>query len=186
MLRNFYYGIVSPSHALLLRRRPSQDIIYVVDGLLKPNYADVSLYQLAIQLNLTATLEWVETANLGLLAQSLAQTTILAPSNEAAAKMDPQTRAALLNDNELLTQVILLHIRTGFFSTDEMSDPRRHGPDGHMGGDGIGTFLRTYPADDGTLSVGLDNGVRAKIVLGDQLGINGFIHVVDNFLIPDY
>ena len=179
----FFVWYMPFSHAVFL---PTQDIVYVVDRIIKPNYADISLYQLAVRMNLTASLGWIETANLGGIARSAGEATILAPSNEADANLTPQNRAALLSDTSLLLQVLSLHMRTGFFPIDEMRKPERQGPDGQMGGDGMGNFLRTYVADDNSVSLGLDNGARAKIVVGDQLAINGFIHVLDSFLIPDY
>lgn len=162
-----------------------QDTIHIIDGLVMPDFASVTLYDVANRLNLTATLAWVKQAGLDNIISNTGGVSILAPSNEADANLDPEIRERMLSDGEYLFLVILAHVSNKNFPVELIRLPENRLPDGSIGGVSNTIFVRSNVSEDGTVSLHLDNGRYANIVLADQLAFDGMIHVLDNFLIPD-
>ena len=152
-------------------------MVHIVDGLLKPDFYDIVLYhELALRLNLTAALSWVTTAGFDLFTHTAGSGfTILAPSNEADAQLDPAIRARLMSDPDFRFELLWKHFLSDVVPLDMLlNDPESLGDTGKL--------LESHADPDGRVSVTVDNYFSARIVLPDQLTREGIIHVIDNIV----
>lgn len=109
----------------------------------------------------------------GALSDPDAQLTVFAPDNDAFDAVDPMVLNALLADSTALTEVILYHALG-----DSLSSPR-------IPADlSFSQTLSGYTAqieNDGSTII-LD--ANSEVFLGNQLTLNGYVHSIDNVLIP--
>lgn len=97
--------------------------------------------------------------------------TVLAPSDDAFAKVPKGILDKLTNDPKLLRKVLLYHVLTGTLKSTDLTD---------------GLTPKTLQGDTVAVSV-KDDGIHvngAKVTTPDQLAANGVIHTVDIVLIP--
>lgn len=115
----------------------------------------------------------LQKAGLSSVLNSTGPLTVLAPTNAAFAKVDPQTLAAWAKNPDALRRVLLYHVVSGRHPSDELVRLN-------------GKSLTTVQGDrlpiqvvNGQLKVG-----NATIVRPDVKAMNGVIHVIDTVLIP--
>lgn len=130
---------------------------------------------------LSTLVEAVEAAGLtGVLADSKAQWTVFAPTNDAFAALPPGTLDRLLADTELLTRVLTYHVVEGTITSDQFSD--RTAPSMEMtapGADLMGSELNVKIGGDGGVMIN-----NANIITPDIIASNGVIHIIDTVLMP--
>jgi uncharacterized surface protein with fasciclin (FAS1) repeats len=99
--------------------------------------------------------------------------TVLAPTNEAFARIPEAQLRDLLRDREKLTKVLKAHVIGGDSSAAEVKK---------LDGKTVKTLAGDLPvkADGGTVTVG-----KAKVVKADVKASNGVIHVIDTVLTPE-
>ncbi len=108
----------------------------------------------------------------GALSDPNAQLTVFAPDNDAFNAVDTATLSALLADSAALSEVILYHALG-----DSISSPRI--PANLSFSQTLSGF--TAQIENGTEIV-LD--ANASVDLANQLTLNGYVHLIDNVLIP--
>lgn len=98
--------------------------------------------------------------------------TVFAPSNEAFNNLDPTTLNTILSTPELLTSLLQYHVVSGKVSSSDLSN-----------GD-VPTLLAGQ-----TVNVDLSNGVTlngaSKVFQADIKATNGYVHIIDQVLIPE-
>eukprot|EP01134_Creolimax_fragrantissima_P003621 CFRG3621T1 len=102
--------------------------------------------------------------------------TLLAPTNEAFATLaETVDLAAVLENKDLLTQILSLHLIRMEYSSDELSDGEEF------------TSL-----EGSTLTVKIDDKVSfegptnsATVISADLAACNGVVHVIDTVLLPE-
>lgn len=121
--------------------------------------------------NFTTLVKLVETAGLVDVLKGKGPFTVLAPTDEAFAKLPKATVDALLKDKEALKKVLLYHVVPG---NNEASAVAK------------ATSLKT--ANNLTLKVKVKGGTvminDAKVIATDVKASNGVIHVLDTVLVP--
>ncbi|WP_161881606.1 fasciclin domain-containing protein [Deinococcus alpinitundrae] len=100
------------------------------------------------------------------------QYTVFAPTDEAFAKVDPDTLAKIASDPALLKQVLLYHVVAG-----------------KMTGEQVSAATQLASAEGSSLMVTKDSGGVLKIdnatlTAADLNASNGVVHVIDSVLIP--
>jgi uncharacterized surface protein with fasciclin (FAS1) repeats len=96
--------------------------------------------------------------------------TVLAPSDEAFAKLPAGTVASLLQDKAKLTAILTYHVINGK----------------HMAAD-VAKLASVKTLQGGELNIDISKGVmigNAKVTQADIACSNGVIHVIDTVLIP--
>jgi transforming growth factor-beta-induced protein len=97
--------------------------------------------------------------------------TVLAPTDDAFAKLPEGTVEALLADPEALAQILLYHVIPGEFRAAEVTQLSEAGT-----------------AQGGTVSIMVHDGAvminDATVIATDIEASNGIIHVIDTVLIP--
>jgi len=98
--------------------------------------------------------------------------TVFAPTDEAFAKVDPDTLAKIASDPALLKQVLLYHVVAG-----------------KMTGEQVSAATQLASAEGSSLMVTKDSGGVLKIdnatlTAADLNASNGVVHVIDSVLIP--
>ena len=100
------------------------------------------------------------------------QFTVFAPTNDAFAKLGDETIAALLEDQELLTNILLYHVIAG--ASVEASTAI--------------TLSDATMANGEMVSISLEDGElfinSSKVIITDIKASNGVIHVIDTVLVP--
>jgi len=97
--------------------------------------------------------------------------TVFAPTDEAFAKVPPETLKALLEDKEKLTAVLTYHVVPGKVMAAD-----------------VGGLKEAKTVQGGALSIDTSDGVKiggATVVKTDIEASNGVIHVIDTVLIPE-
>jgi uncharacterized surface protein with fasciclin (FAS1) repeats len=100
--------------------------------------------------------------------------TVLAPTNEAFAKIPETQLQALLQDREKLTKVLKAHVIAGSVLAADVKK---------LDGKTAKTLADAeFPVkvDGGTVTIG-----KAKVVKADIKASNGVIHVIDTVLMPE-
>lgn len=136
------------------------------------NPAQPNIVELAQQAGSFKTL--LQAASAAGLAETLAGKgpfTVFAPTDEAFAKLPPETLQALLDDPKKLSAILLYHVVPGTLNASSVLDK---------------TTLNTAQGADLKVSVVGDavmiNG--AKVLKTDLKASNGVVHVIDTVLIP--
>lgn len=96
--------------------------------------------------------------------------TVLAPSDEAFAKVPKETLEGLLKDKEKLAAVLKYHVISG-----------------HVAAADVAKLQSAKTLQGGTLAISTKDGVKfndSKVVKADIHCSNGIIHVIDTVLIP--
>lgn len=98
--------------------------------------------------------------------------TVFAPTDDAFAKLPPQTVTELLQpeNKESLTAILVYHVVARRFTTSQVVELKS---------------VRTVHGQ--TLRIDTENGVRindAHVITGDVEAANGIIHVIDSVLLP--
>ncbi len=97
--------------------------------------------------------------------------TVLAPTDEAFAKLPQGTVEALLSDKAKLTSVLTYHVLSGNFLSSD-----------------IITLSEATTVQGSNLKIDASNGVRinnANVTATDIIASNGVIHVIDTVLLPE-
>lgn len=97
--------------------------------------------------------------------------TIFAPTDEAFAKIPPETLQALLADKAQLTAVLTYHVVPGSVMAEEVVKVKSVKS---VQGD----YIRVYTTD----GVKVDD---ANVIATDIVATNGIIHVIDTVIIPN-
>lgn len=96
--------------------------------------------------------------------------TVLAPTDEAFAKLPKETLDALLEDLPKLNKVVAYHVLSGDVREEDLAE------------------INEAPTLEGSIvAVDHDGGIRineAKVVKTDILTDNGVIHIIDTVLMP--
>jgi uncharacterized surface protein with fasciclin (FAS1) repeats len=96
--------------------------------------------------------------------------TVFAPNDEAFAKIDADTLAAVLADKDKLTAILTYHVVAGK----------------HMASEVVG-MSEVTTLQGGTAAISTEGGASiggAKIIATDVEADNGVIHVIDTVLMP--
>lgn len=158
-------------------------VIHKVDGIITPNWWEVSLIDLAASGDvdglgtLTTVFNQLDAATLQL-ASTVAALTVFAPSDDAFAKLGDATISMLLEEgNELLQPILLNHlILNGNVDSIQILE----------GGDTIQLgllpplMLDVSRGADGSIMIG-----SATIVMADLFANNGIVHIIDDVLLGD-
>lgn len=102
--------------------------------------------------------------------------TVFAPSNDAFAKVDPATLAALQANKDALKQVLTYHVLDTTVLAADLED-------GAVVTTVEGSEL-TIGVDGDKVTVTDDNGNTYNVTKADITGSNGVIHVIDGVLVP--
>ncbi len=97
--------------------------------------------------------------------------TVLAPTDEAFAKLPEGTVEALLKDKAKLTSVLTYHVLSGKFMASD-----------------VVTLSEATTIQGGKVKIDTSNGVKinnANVIKTDILTSNGVIHVIDTVLLPE-
>jgi uncharacterized surface protein with fasciclin (FAS1) repeats len=98
--------------------------------------------------------------------------TVFAPTNDAFAKLDPETVAAVRADKDLLTGVLTYHVLSGKVKSKAI----------------VGNTLSVATVNGAEVTAnGTGEGVTindANVIKADIYASNGVIHVIDTVLIP--
>lgn len=109
------------------------------------------------------------------LSDEAATFTVFAPTNAAFAKIDPQALAALLADNDELTNVLLTHVVSGA----ELTSLDAYAANGQMITTASGeTIAISVDSESGMLMIG-----DAKVTITDINTSNGIIHLIDTVIL---
>lgn len=101
--------------------------------------------------------------------------TVFAPTDDAFAKIAPETLEALLADVPKLQEVLKLHVLSGNVKSGKFASFKDNAPDTLKG-----DKLQVKVARDGVIT--FNSG--AKVEKADIKCGNGFIHVVDTVMMP--
>jgi transforming growth factor-beta-induced protein len=149
-------------------------VVHVIDGVLIPSWVSSSIANRVIGASdLSTLLSLVVLAGLDGAVAAARELTLVAPTNDAFAKLPAATVEFLLSDDgkATLTQILLYHVFPGIFVSSELSD---------------GITVDTLQG--GTVEVSVGNaGVffnDAKAVEVDILANNGVVHKIDTVLNP--
>jgi branched-chain amino acid transport system substrate-binding protein len=99
-----------------------------------------------------------------------AQYTVFAPTDAAFAAVPAETLAAVLADQELLTQILMYHVVDGAVLSTELTSM--------MADTMLGAQLDIVVSDSGVTVNG------ANVIIADIVAKNGVIHVIDAVLLP--
>ena len=155
-----------------------QDTIHVINGIFEPAFVTVSMLEFLERMNLTDTLDWIRYAGVDSYIMHAGGITILAPSNEANAALNPQVRERLLNDDQYLALVTMTHVLGRNYPIKYMVEGET------VGGVKDIVFVRKFTNDDGSIRFSVDGGTSANVILSDQFCNDGVVHVLDGFLLP--
>ena len=157
------------------------NVVHIIDGLLRPSFYDLTLLDVMRELNLTKSLFWIKKVDiLEQVIQSSNDFTVFMPNNEADDKISPENRNAMLNDYEFLKDVIDSHCTLWYWPIELLRKSKISTVDSFMGE----TLYIEYDQDGG-VSIRISNGMKAKVILPDQLAKSGILHVIDTTLIPN-
>ena len=153
----------------------SNGVIHAVDKVLLP--ADKNIVETASGLtDFSILVEAVTAANLGATLSGTGPFTVFAPTNAAFASLLTElgvTKAQLLADTALLTEVLTYHVVPGRVLKADVP---------------VGTPITTAQGDTFSVNASLaitDQRARlANIVATDVLTSNGVIHVIDKVILP--
>lgn len=96
--------------------------------------------------------------------------TVLAPTDEAFAKLPEGTIEALLKDKTKLTSILTYHVLSGQFMASDVI-----------------TLSNATTIEGSEIKINTSNGVRvnnANVIATDIVTSNGVIHVIDTVLLP--
>jgi uncharacterized surface protein with fasciclin (FAS1) repeats len=122
---------------------------------------------------LSTLVEAVKQAGLVDTLNSLPSATVFAPSNEAFAKIPPDTLNAVLADKEMLTSILTLHVVPA-----QRLDAQQLADVGNA--PTVNGQRLTFAAQDGSLTV---NG-QAKDICPNVRTANATVHIIDTVLMP--
>jgi transforming growth factor-beta-induced protein len=149
-------------------------VVHILDGVLIPSWVTSSITDRVIGASdLSTLLSLVVLAELGDALAGAGELTLVAPTNDAFAKLSAATVVLLTSTQgkATLTQILLYHVFDGIFVSSELSD---------------GITVETLQG--GTVEVSVGNaGVffnNAKAVEVDILANNGVVHKIDTVLDP--
>jgi uncharacterized surface protein with fasciclin (FAS1) repeats len=150
-------------------------VVHVVDKVLLP--ADKTIVQTALALpQFSILVEAVLAARLDGALSGTGPFTVFAPTNDAFAALLAElgiTKAALLADTALLTQVLTYHVIPSRLLKAEVP---------------VGAAVKTLQGDtltvDAALAITDQRGRKAAITGTDVLASNGVIHVIDKVILP--
>jgi uncharacterized surface protein with fasciclin (FAS1) repeats len=111
--------------------------------------------------------------------------TVLAPTNEAFAKLPAGTVKSLLDpaNKAKLTKILECHVISGkITSGDIASMAKAHG--GMFSYDTLGGCKLTFADKGGKVTVTDENGDTAKVTISDVMQSHGVIHVINTVLLP--
>ncbi len=97
--------------------------------------------------------------------------TVLAPTDEAFAKLPAGTIEALLKDKSKLTSVLTYHVLAGKFMASDVI-----------------TLSEATTVQGSKIKIDASNGVKinnANVTATDIIASNGVIHVIDTVLLPE-
>jgi uncharacterized surface protein with fasciclin (FAS1) repeats len=133
--------------------------------------ADVSLLEaLRRDADYSTFVSAIETVDLQMTLTDEGPFTIIGPTNASFDAMDPDDRAAIFADEDLLSEVVLFHVGLFFFDTAA-----------------LGRVAEIQTAQGANLRVSTANGVRINGVLLEETDLvvdNGVIHKIPQVLIP--
>lgn len=112
----------------------------------------------------------IETANLLEILQTPGSYTILAPTDEAFAKISSNTINTWMADIPTITKIVRYHIILGNFKTENFLE-----------------LSSVETIEGSTLTIDTSNGIKfndAKAIKTDIIAENGVIHIIDKVLIP--
>ena len=98
--------------------------------------------------------------------------TVFAPTDEAFAKLPPETLAAVLADKALLTSILLYHVVDGTVLAKDVVQLTS------------ATTLNGAPVSIAVVGSGVVLNGSVNVIATDVLAKNGVIHVVDTVLLP--
>ncbi|MCQ1534879.1 DUF4430 domain-containing protein [Methanosarcina sp. KYL-1] len=153
----------------------SNGVIHAIDAVLIPPEAppeEMDIIDTAEAYgNFTALLEALETANLTETLRGEGPYTVFAPTDDAFAALPNETIAALQNDTEMLTEILLYHVAEEKLMEVDLQNV---------------TNVTTLQGSNQTVNV-TEEGIfigDAKIIVADIEASNGVIHAIDAVLIP--
>jgi uncharacterized surface protein with fasciclin (FAS1) repeats len=150
----------------------SNGVAHVIDAVLAPAFLATNLAELATASGLTLLVQAVVAAGLAdTISSADSSLTVLAPTDEAFAAVEGV--AEILQDQELLSSILLYHVFEGIISSSELTT-------------GTVTPLNMIPldvdvSDDSVVFTGANS---ANVVTADVLANNGIVHVIDAVLLP--
>jgi transforming growth factor-beta-induced protein len=154
----------------------SNGVAHIIDAILTPLLLTYDIPGLAAAGNFTTLLTAL---NVSGLLDNLSSTndtglTVLAPSNEAFAKLDNKTLATLLADPAGLAKILLYHVFPGIITFDEFTTGVVYPLNG---------LPLTVEASGSSLKFvgGLSS---ASVIDSNLLANNGIVHVIDTVLLP--
>lgn len=156
------------------------DVVYVIDGLVMPSFYKFDLFDVLIASNLTHSVEWMQRGSLEGVARESNDFTLFIPSNEAFETLAPETRQAMEASNDFMMLVLVSHVSPSLYPTKLLREEKITQIEGLTDG----TYLYVSYPDKETIAIGLENSVKANIILADQLSRNGIFHVIDRILVP--
>jgi uncharacterized surface protein with fasciclin (FAS1) repeats len=150
----------------------SNGVAHVIDAVLAPAFLATNLAELATASGLTLLVQAVVAAGLAdTISSADSSLTVLAPTD--AAFFSVEGVAEILQDQDLLTSILLYHVFEGIISSSELTT-------------GTVTPLNMIPlgvdvSDDSVVFTGANS---ANVVTADVLANNGIVHVIDAVLLP--
>jgi len=158
----------------------SNGVLHVIDGVLIPENAR-TFTQLLYSRNLTEMARLVEVAGLGEALDSLSNTTLLAPSNEAIRAVADDVKQSWINDPDQLKDVLFHHVLQSKVHQSTLNDNQlvdtRYSD--HKLRFNLHQSMPFFNAVPTRYTVQCANVVR-----WEQEACNGNIHTVDRVLIP--
>jgi uncharacterized surface protein with fasciclin (FAS1) repeats len=151
--------------------KASNGVIHVIDAVLLPSSSN--LVQTAKEAKFTTLVKLVEAAGLGTVLSGKDALTVFAPTDEAFAKLPPETLAMLMKpENKAeLVKILTFHVVPGRVYSDQAIAAKSAAT---VQGGRVNIAAR-----DGAVTV---NG--AKVVKADIDATNGVIHVIDTVMLP--
>lgn len=151
----------------------SNGVIHVIDTVIMPPSGTIT--DLVVEGEQFATLETaVTTAGLGDTLAGDGPFTVFAPTDAAFAKLGEETIAAILADNDLLTDILTYHVIGSTVSAKQAID---------LSGSAA-TMLNDEDADINLVDSSLYID-RAKVSVTNIVATNGVVHVIDSVMKPD-
>ncbi len=148
-------------------------VVHVIDAVLVPEAQAFTVWDIIDNspdhLTLSAILELTELDEV--LANPEVSYTVFAPTDDAFEAIDSATLAIVLEDEELLTAILLYHVALGTTLSTDLED---------------GQVIETVIEEN--LVVRFENGNvfinDAQVTVADLVADNGVVHVIDAVLIP--
>jgi transforming growth factor-beta-induced protein len=147
-------------------------VVHVIDAVLLPASDPTTVFDIISNSDVHTTLQAVlELTGLDEALSGEGPFTVFAPTDEAFDAIDEDILNEIL-ENNLLTDVLLYHVVSGFALSTDLTD---------------GLVFTTLNGKDVTVTIN-ENGVfinDAQVILADLIADNGVVHVIDAVLIPE-